>query len=100
MNDSIKPDLRDQTNAWRTIADGLYCRWVFKNVIQRFGWADGALSGIAAELSAMYIPHARGEARRWTDKDVSRLLARVAAMADDTVNAEAWAAKCQVMAVS
>lgn len=93
MKDSIKQDLRDQANTWRTIADGLYCRWVFKNVIQRFGWEEETLSGIAAELSAMYIPHVRGEVRKWTEKDVSRLLARVAALADDTDKPEIWAAK-------
>lgn len=86
-------DMHEQANAWRTIADGLYARWVFKNVIQRFGWEEDPLAEIAQELTTMQIPHVRGENRRWTDKDVSRLLACVAAMADDTDKPEIWAAK-------
>mgnify|MGYP000724558482 CR=1 FL=1 len=86
-------DMHEQANAWRTIADGLYARWVFKNVILASGWEEDCLAEIAEELSTLRIPHVRGEGRKWTDKDVSRLLARVAAMANGTDKPEIWAAK-------
>lgn len=90
-----KLEVRAKANEWRMVANALYARAIFKDVICRFGWEEEPLSVIAQDLSTLQIPHVRGEDRRWTDKDVSRLLARVAALADDADSPETWAAKMQ-----
>ena len=88
-----KLEMRDQANEWRTVADGLYARAVYAGIICRFGLDEEPLNVIAQELNIMRIPRLRGEDKRWTGPDVSRLLCRVAALADDTEKPERWVEK-------
>lgn len=88
-----KMEARQKANQWRTIADSLYARAVYKNFIQQFGLDLSPLAEIAEELTKFEIPRIRDGGHEWSDKDVSRLLARVAALAEDTDSPEMWAHK-------
>ena len=90
-----KLEMRDKAHQWRSVADALYARAIYSGIICRLGLDEAPLADIAAELNVIKIPRLRGQDRRWTDHDVSRLLARVAALADEAEKPEAWAAKMQ-----
>lgn len=90
---TLKLEAQQQANQWRTIADSLYARAIYKNFIQQFGLDLSPLGEIAEELTVFKIPRIRDSGHTWTGKDVSRLLARVAALADDTDSPAMWAHK-------
>lgn len=92
-----KLDLRDQAKGWREVADSLYARAVYSQIVQPM--EDEGLAYIASEMNLMRVPKVRGSGV-WTTSDVSRLLCRVAAMADETTNPKAWKHKMDALTAS
>lgn len=91
MDSAIQKKLtqRDKAKGWREAADSLYARAIYAEIVQPM--EDEPLQAIASELNQMHIPKVRGSGR-WTCSDVTRLLARVAAMADAT-HTTTWGAQ-------
>lgn len=89
-----KLELIDEVKGWREVADSLYARAVYARVIQPI--EQEGLSYIADQLNHLKIPKVRG-AGRWGTSDVSRLLARVAAMANDATRPQDWPAKMDAL---
>lgn len=83
-------NLQQQAKTWREVADSLYARALYSKIVGPM--ADSTLEEIAEELNLLRIPKVRG-AGRWTASDVTRLMARVASMADDARHPAAWTEK-------
>jgi hypothetical protein len=84
MNTTQKLATRERAKGWREVADSLYARAVFAEIVQPM--LDRPLTEIARDLNSMHVPKVRG-VDRWTAPDVTRLLARVAAVASEKKDA-------------
>jgi len=82
---------REAAHAWRTAADSLYARAAVAQIVLPMMDANPTwtFAEIAEELRLRRIPRVRGT-QPWGGKDVSALLARVAAMAPDADDPKAW----------
>jgi len=89
-----KLDLHEQAKSWREVADSLYARALWSKIVGPM--ADSTLEEIAEELNLTRVPKVRGVGK-WTASDVTRLMARVASMADDARHPAAWAEKMNVL---
>jgi hypothetical protein len=82
---------REAAHVWRSTADSIYARAVFARIVQPMmdQNPEWTFAEIAEELRLRRIPRVRGTAP-WAGKDVSALIARVAAMAHDVDDPASW----------
>jgi len=78
-----------QATEWREVSNNLYARAVYKEIVAPIDHLP--MEAIAGELNAMQVPRLRGSGP-WDAGEVSRLIARVAAMAGNTTSYNGWKA--------